>query len=104
MPEFQTTLLPTNKLFDELNVLKKGPSVPVALQKTLQPRQIHPIKNSDASAVSIYFFFNPSSINRSFKNAPADISVYNFGYSEETHEGKHVKSISERGCMKKGME
>jgi hypothetical protein len=104
VPEFQTILLPTNKLFDELNVSKKGPSVPVALQMMLQPRSIHPIKNSDALAVSIYFFFNPNSINRSFKNSPADISVYNFGYSVETQEGKQLKSISERGCMKKGME
>lgn len=104
MLEFQIAPLLSSKPFGELNALKKGPSVPVALQKTLQPRQIHPIKNSDASAVSIYFFFNPSSINRSFKNAPADISVYNFGYSVVTHDGKHVKSISERGCMKKGIE
>jgi hypothetical protein len=104
VPEFQTTLPLTNRPFGEPNVSKKGPSVPVALQMMLQPRSTHPIRNSDALAVSIYFFFNPNSINRSFKNSPADISVYNFGYSVETQEGKQVKSISERGCMKKGME
>ena len=104
MPVFQKVHPQSNIAFDALNASKKGPSVPEALQMMSQPIQIHPIKNLDASAVSIYFFFNPNSIKRSFKKSPAVILVYNFGYSAVTHELKLVKSISERGCMKKGIE
>ena len=50
------------------------------------------------------YFFSPNSINLSFKNSPAVILTYIFGCVASTQESKHVKSISERGCMKKGIE
>ena len=70
---------------------------------TWRQASIHPIENQDVwvCSTSNYFFNKPNSIKRSVKNSPAFMSTYNFGYSELTQEGRQLKSISERGCMKR---
>lgn len=52
----------------------------------------------------VYFLPKPISANLSCKKPPAVISVYFFGLASSIQFAKQVKSISERGCIKKGIE
>ena len=55
-------------------------------------------------AVFAYFFIRPISINRSFKNSPAEISSYILGFSLVTQLPRQSNLISDVGCKKNGIE